>query len=59
MEKEARVHESSDLNSHEHVHHTDLDAHREHQAGKIEIDEAAEIYGDLATAEEYGYVSRG
>jgi len=34
----------------------DVDADRK---GSVEIAEAAEIYGDIQTAEEYGYVHRG
>ncbi|KAK5008562.1 hypothetical protein LTR60_005416, partial [Cryomyces antarcticus] len=32
---------------------------RDARKGSIMLGEAADLYGDIATAEEYGYVSRG
>ena len=45
-------------------HRGSVDRHGEHE-GKLEarrgskLTEARDLYGDVATAEEYGYVSRG
>ena len=36
-----------------------LDSSRVVEEKGIRIGEAAELYGDIASAEEYGYVSRG
>ncbi|TKA72074.1 hypothetical protein B0A49_08693, partial [Cryomyces minteri] len=32
---------------------------RDARRGSVMLGEAADLYGDIATAEEYGYVSRG
>lgn len=41
------------LDGHDHSH-----AHAGRVPGDVRIQEAAELYGDIETAEEYGYVTR-
>ena len=41
------------------MHHAGLDTTRVVEEKGIRIGEAADMYGDLGAAEEYGYVSRG
>jgi amino acid transporter len=58
MEKEQyNVAESPDYNGHPQNNYIDPATRRESKSGRIQ--EAGELYGDLATAEEYGYVTRG
>jgi amino acid transporter len=58
MEKDQfNVHETSDYNGHPHATYVDPATGIESKDGRIL--EASGVYGDVATAEEYGYVSRG
>lgn len=44
----------------EYHHHTSLDEINKVEASRgSQVNEASDIYGDVQTAEEYGYVSRG
>jgi amino acid transporter len=57
MEKEPyNVDESPDYNGHSHAHYVDPSG-VESKEGRIR--EAGELYGNIETAEEYGYVTRG
>ena len=51
------VNESPDYNGHTHNAYVDPHTGIESKTGRIT--EAADIYGDVQTAEEYGYVTRG
>jgi amino acid transporter len=58
MEKEQyNVNESPDYNGHAHAAYVDPATGIETKAGRIE--EAAGLYGNIETAEQYGYVTRG
>jgi hypothetical protein len=58
MEKEQyNVNESPDYNGHAHASYVDPATGIETKAGRIE--EAAGLYGNIETAEQYGYVTRG
>ena len=58
MEKEQyNVSESPDYNGHAHNTYVDPQTGIESKSGRI--NEAAGLYGDFETAEEYGYVTRG
>ena len=59
MDKEQyNVNESSqDYNGHAHAQYVDPHTRIETKTGRMT--EAADIYGNVETAEEYGYVTRG
>ena len=49
--------ESADYNGHTHNVYVDPKSGMETETGRL--GEAADIYGNVETAEEYGYVTRG
>ena len=51
------VDETPAFNGHQHADYVEEGRHGRKEAANIQ--EAGELYGDLATAEEYGYVVRG
>jgi amino acid transporter len=58
MEKEQYdVNESQDYNGH--AHNTCVDHHTGIESKQGRLEEAADLYGNVETAEEYGYVTRG
>ncbi len=58
MEKDQyNVNEAPDYNGHTHASYVDPVTGIETKAGRIE--EAVGLYGNIETAEEYGYVARG
>lgn len=48
---------AEDYNGHAHAQYVDPGTGVESKTGRMT--EAADIYGDIETAEEYGYVTRG
>lgn len=58
MEKDQyNVNESQDYNGH--VHNTYVDPNNGIESKQGRLEEAADLYGNIETAEEYGYVTRG
>jgi amino acid transporter len=58
MDKEQyNISESTDYNGHAHASYVDPHTGIESKQGRMI--EAADIYGNVETAEEYGYVTRG
>jgi hypothetical protein len=58
MEKEHyNVDQTPDYNGHAHAQYVDPVTGIENKSGRIT--EAADLYGNIETAEEYGYVTRG
>lgn len=51
------VNETPDYNGHAHATYVDPRTGIESKSGRL--NEAAGLYGDVETAEEYGYVTRG
>jgi amino acid transporter len=51
------INQTSDYNGHTHA--TYVDPHTGIESNAVRMSEAAGIYGDFETAEEYGYVTRG
>lgn len=58
MEKDVyTTSQAADYNGHAHTQYVDPATGMENKTGRIT--EAAGLYGDIETAEEYGYVTRG
>jgi yeast amino acid transporter len=58
MEKDQyNVAETPEYNGHTHTDYVDPATHRESKSARLHA--AGELYGDIETAEEYGYVARG
>jgi amino acid transporter len=57
MSNERSDSEAPDYDSHGHATYIDPTTGKESKAGVL--NEAGELYGNIETAEEYGYVTRG
>jgi amino acid permease len=57
--KPAGYYEMNDIKTGFHDNATEVGAGRDEKRGSVEIMEGAEMYGNIAEAEEYGYVHRG